>query len=367
MRISEVLMELSQAVGVSGFESGVAGVAAKFFAPYVDEIKSDRFGNLVCLKKGRDEVVSSGKNSAVAKEPESRPVVYLAAHLDEIGLMVTGFDKKGFLRFTTVGGFDPRTLRGQLVTVHGKKDYRGVVGATPPHLVDDEELKKEAPVSEMYIDIGLDAGKLREAVQVGDIVSVYRDFIVMKDNNYMCGKALDNRVGAAVLIYTAYELSKSGHTADICFVGTAQEEVGTRGAIVSAFSILPHIGIALDVCHGDMPGVGEEDTFVLGKGVAIAVGPNIHPQLAGELQKTASGKRIPFRLDPTPGPTPTDARAIQITAEGIPSALLSVPLRYMHTSVEMVHCADIRYAGRLLSSLLSRIDTGFLQKINDYQ
>ena len=366
MRISHILKELSEANGVSGYEKNAVEITAKYLEPYVDEVKVDKFGNLVSLKRGKGNIQIEGDKGGRSKNKVKRPVVYLAAHLDEIGLMVTGVDKKGFIRFTTVGGFDPRTLRGQLVTVHGTGEYPGVVGTTPPHLLDEKERKSEAKTEDMYIDIGLDASAIRNAVKVGDIISVHRDFIFMKDSNYMCGKALDNRVGAAVLIYAARELDRIEHEADVYFVGTAQEEVGTRGAVVSAYSVMPHIGIALDVCHGDMPGVGEEDTFVLGKGVAIAVGPNIHPLLAEELQNTARKRRIPFRTDPTPGPTPTDARAIQITAEGIPSALLSVPLRYMHTSVEMVNAADIRYAGRLLGAIVGSVNNDFIEKIKDY-
>ncbi len=353
MNVNKILKDLSEATGVAGAEGEAADKAEKYIRPYVDSIKRDSLGNLVAFKQRN-------------LKPRKRYGIFLAAHIDEIGLMVSRIDDNGFMRFTTIGGFDPRTLWGQSVMVHGKKDLRGVIGTKPPHLVTPKDIKKEMLIRDMYIDVGLSGEKVKELVSAGDIISIYREFVQMKDNNYMAGKAFDNRAGILTLIYAAHELQRFKHGADMYLVGTVQEEVGTRGAITSTYEIMPDIGIAVDVCHGDMPGVSSGETYELGKGPVIAVGPNIHPLIAEKLQKTAKEQRIPFSIDPTPGPAPTDARAMQITREGVPTALISVPLRYMHTSVETVHAEDIRNAGRLIASFITDIDEEFMDQIKNY-
>lgn len=351
--LQEMLGALSEATGVSGAENEAVSVAERYIRPYVDRLERDSFGNLVAFKKG------------VARSRQ-RHKVFMAAHIDEIGLMVTRVDEHGFIRFTTVGGFDPRTLWGQSVTVHGKEPLRGMIGTLPPHLVQPRDLKKAVKVEEMFIDVGLPAKKAASLVSTGDVISIYRRFTALKDPQYMSGKALDNRAGIAVLIHAASVLGQLKHSADLYFVGTVQEEVGTRGAMISTFSASPDIGVAIDVCHGDMPGVNAGETFELGKGPAIAVGPNIHPLLAEKMQRVAKEQGIPVNVDPTPGPAPTDARSIQVTREGVPCALISVPLRYMHTSVELVHARDIILAGRLIAHFMLEIDDNFMNEIKNY-
>lgn len=351
--LQEMLGALSEASGVSGAENEAASVMERYIRPHVDRLEKDAFGNIIAFKRG-------------AADSRRRHAVFIAAHIDEIGLMVTGVDKCGFIRFTTVGGFDPRTLWGQSVTVHGKEPLRGVIGTLPPHVIKPGDARKAVKVEKMFIDVGLPAGKTADLVSTGDIITIYRRFTPMKDSHYMSGKALDNRAGVATIIHSASILGKLKHGADVYFVGTAQEEVGTRGAVTSAYSVNPDIGVAVDVCHGDMPGVSDEDTFELGKGPAIAVGPNVHPLLAEEIQKVAEEQGIAVNLDPTPGPTPTDARSIQLAREGVPSALISVPLRYMHTSVELVHARDIVQAGRLIAYLMLKIDDDFVNAIKNY-
>lgn len=353
LALREMLGALSEASGVSGAENEVGSLMEKYIRPHVDRLEKDSFGNVIALKRG-------------TTDSRRRHAVFIAAHLDEIGLMVTRVDECGFIRFTTIGGFDPRTLWGQSVTVHGKELLRGVIGTLPPHVIKPGEAKKAVRVEKMFIDVGLSAQKAADLVSTGDTITIYRRFTPMKDPHYMSGKALDNRAGVAAIIHSASVLEKLKHTADLYFVGTAQEEVGTRGAVTSAYSVNPDIGVAIDVCHGDMPGVSDEDTFELGKGPAIAVGPNVHPLLAEKIQQVAEELGIAVNLDPTPGPTPTDARSIQLAREGVPSALISVPLRYMHTSVELVHARDIIQAGRLIAYLMLKIDDDFMNEIKNY-
>lgn len=353
MEINDVLQKLSEARGVAGHENEAAELAVSYFQPYVDKIKRDNLGNLVAYKKG-------------ALRSRRRPSVFLAAHLDEIGLIVTEVTENGFLRFSTIGGFDPRTLWGQAVMVHGRRDLPGVIGPKSPHLVSQEEAGKELRIEDMHIDVALSKEKAEELVRVGDTVSIHRDFMEMKNSACVTGKALDDRAGVACLIQTARQLQRMVHDFDVYFVGTVQEEVGTRGAITSTYSIMPDIGVAVDVCHGNMPGVTEEDSSELGKGPAISVGPNIHPVLGDKLKEVAKQHRISYDIEAEPGVTPTDARAIQVTREGVPCALVSIPVRYMHTSVEVIHTEDLNLAGQLLAYFIADINHEFLQEVKDY-
>jgi len=356
MEVHAILKELAEANGVAGAENAAADVAAKHFEPYVHQIKRDLLGNLVAYKKGVSR-----------RSSRKRQKVFVAAHLDEIGLMVNEISENGFIRFTPIGGFDPRTLWGQTVIVHGRKDLFGVIGPKSPHLVSSAEIQKEMRIEDMHIDVAMPVEQTREIVRVGDIISIHRHLRQMKDSSYLTGKALDDRAGVMCLIYAASELQSLVHQADVYFVGTVQEEVGARGAVTSTYELVPDIGIAVDVCHGNMPGVDQEDTAELGKGPAIAVGPNIHQVLSDKLQKLAGEFRIPFALEPSPGATPTDARSIQVSREGVPCALLSIPLRYMHTSVEMVHTQDIVLAGRLLAQFIAEVNENFLQEVCSYE
>ena len=159
----------------------------------------------------------------------------------------------------------------------------------------------------------------------------------------------------------ARELSRLEHGADVYFVATVQEEVGTRGAVVSAFGITPDLGVAVDVCHGNIPGALDHEVSPLGKGPVITSGPNIHPRLAERLMDVAKDYRLPFEQDVSPGPTGTDARAIQVSGEGIPAALVSIPLRYMHTSVELLDLDDLKGGGRLLAYFAADVDRAFVE------
>lgn len=350
MDVMEMIKVLSETGGVSGNEQDVVAKTGELLRPYVDEIKQDKMGNLIALKKG---------DSA----EKSRTVILFAAHVDEIGLMVTRIDDKGFVRFATIGGFDPRTLYGQQVVVRGKKPLTGVIGPRPPHLLTAEEIKKELDIEKMYIDLALTAAECRSYVKVGDFVTISRECRELAGTGCLAGKAMDNRAGIAALICCARELYNFKHSADLFLVATAQEEVGVRGILTAAYSLSPHIGIAVDVCHGDMPSVSQKDTLELGKGPALATGPNVHPVLEKKLKDLAGKYNLPYQLDPFPGPTPTDARGIQVSREGVPSALVSVPLRYMHTSVEVINTEDVRTAGLLLAHFTRDVHHDFLEEL----
>lgn len=347
METGSLLKKLSEASGVSGYEDEVRAIIGEEFERYADEVRTDRLGSAIALKRGE------------ADEP--RQSIMLAAHMDEIGLIVTKIEE-GFLHFTSVGGFDVRTLPGQEVVVHGRQPLPGVVGSRPPHVLPAEERNKVIPLDKLFIDVGLGAEELSEVVQVGDLVSIRRDFTELA-GEYATGKAFDDRAGVASVVICLELLSKIRHLWDVYAVATSQEEVGLRGAMVSAYGLAPDVGIAIDVGFGHSPGLSEAKTVDLGKGAAIAFGPNIHPRLYQTLIDTAKEAEIPYQIEAIPGRSGTDAWAIQVAREGIPTALLSIPVRYMHTSVETIVLKDIERTGRLLASFVAGLDESFMAKL----
>lgn len=343
---TKVFLEmLSNNKGVSGFECTLNDTIKSAFEKYSDNIMVDKLGNIIALKKGK------GTNNVK---------IMLAAHMDEIGLMVKDIEENGFLRFTNVGGIDPRTILGQEVIVHGKKDLFGVIGAKPPHLQDPADQDKAIKMEDMTIDIGLSKEKVEELVSIGDTVTVNRQLIDLK-NDRVSGKTMDDRAGVAALLECIKELNKLNHEADVYFVSTVQEEVSMGGALTSTYKINPDIGIAIDVGFGTTPELNKSNSIELGKGPGITLGGNIHPGLRKKLVEIANEYNIPHQMEITPGPTGTDARAMQITREGIPALVLSIPLRYMHTSVEVLDMVDVQNTAKLLAFFIASISNDSLE------
>jgi len=340
MDLKNFLKKISEAIGISGFEGNVRDIVQEEFRQRADEVWQDNLGNLIALKKGTEE-------------PENR--VMLAAHMDEIGLIVTGLEGNGFLRFTPVNGFDIRILPGQEVTIAGTELLKGIIGCRPPHLQTPEETEKVIAVEELFIDTGLPALELEKKIKVGDAVSISREAVFL-GKNFLAGKALDDRASVAVLVGVLEALQRMKHSWHVYAVATVQEEVGIRGASVSAFGIDPKVAVAVDVTQGDMPGINEITSFPLGKGPTIVVGPNVHPRLQELMVQVARDYEIVYQIEPCEGPSGTDARAIQVSREGVPTALVGIPLRYMHSSVEIVHLSDIERAIKLISTFIARLD-----------
>ncbi|MBN1583633.1 MAG: M42 family metallopeptidase [Anaerolineae bacterium] len=346
MEIIPFLKALSQASGVSGYEDRVRAIVQETFAPLSDEMRTDAMGNLIALKRG------SGGDGPRRK-------VMLAGHMDEIGLIVTALDK-GFLRFTQVGGFDVRTLMGQQVIVHGRQDLPGIIGCRPPHVLSAEDRKKPVPMDELFIDVALSQAELEKQVRVGDLITIRRELIELQ-NDLVCGKAFDDRAAVVAIGVCLDTLQSLQHEWDVYGVATVQEEVGLRGAITSAFGIVPDVGIAIDVGFGRQPGVGDQDGAIdLGKGPALCMGANIHPAVFERLKSLADELEIPFQVEISPGRTGTDAWAIQVTQDGIPTGLLSLPLRSMHTPIETLSIKDVARTGRLLAHFIASLDESFI-------
>ncbi|MFT9493772.1 M42 family metallopeptidase [Anaerosolibacter sp.] len=340
MKLEQMLRDMAETPGISGFEHIVSGVIQRYFQALADEFKSDRLGNLVMYKKGM------GPN----------PIkIMLAAHMDEIGLMVKKIDDKGFIQFTNIGGVDQRTLLTQEVMVHGTQDLFGVIGTKPPHILDPSDRSKAIKMEDMLIDVGLSKEEVEKIVRVGDSITIHRKMITLQ-NGLIAAKALDDRAGVAVMYECLQILQKLKHQCDVYAVATVQEEVGTRGATVSTYNILPDIGIAIDVTFGSTPELSKDETYELGKGPTIGLGANIHPKIYDRFVQIAKDHNIPYHVEIVPGHSGTDAWAMQVTQSGVATGLLSIPLRYMHTSVETLDTNDIKNTGKLLAYFIASLD-----------
>lgn len=331
------LKELSENTGVSGYERLIAPIIIREFQTSAEEIDTDLFGNIYAKKKGE-----SGGHK-----------IMLAAHMDEIGLMVKKIDPHGFIRFTTIGGVDQRTLLSQEVIIHGRKPIAGVIGSKPPHLA-AENGEKAAKIDDMGIDVGLSFDEIKNIIQIGDIITVKRKAVDLLDD-LIAGKSLDDRAGVVVMQICLQELQYLHHAHDVIAVTTTQEEVGLRGALTSAHALNPDLAIAIDVTHGSTPDTKGNVNIELGKGPTIALGPNIHPAVYERMTDAALDARLPYQVEPIAGMSGTDAWAIQVAQAGVPTGLLSLPLRYMHTSVETISLEDVVNAGLLLAHFIARL------------
>ncbi|MGB9979428.1 M42 family metallopeptidase [Methanobacterium sp.] len=336
--MKELLEKLSNADGVSGFEGKIREIIRDELKDHVDEIETDNLGNIIVTKKGKD----NGKK------------IMLAAHMDEIGLMVKHIDKEGFVKFTKIGGINDQMLLNQEVFINTNNNGKvlGVIGAKPPHRMKAAERKKVLEYENMFIDIGATSKEeAEEIVSVGDPITIKHEFSELR-GSLVTGKAFDNRVGCYVLIET---MKRAKTDATIYGVGTVQEEVGLKGARTSAFRINPDLAIALDVTiSGDHPGIKEEDAPAkINEGPAIILtdasgrGLITHPTVKELLIETAKTEKIPYQIEVSEGGT-TDATAIHLTRDGIPTGVLSVPTRYIHTPVEVVSLDDIENTIKLL-------------------
>lgn len=335
-RAKEFLKQLSENSGVSGYEMNLAPLVIKEFQTLAEDVRTDRFGNIYALRKG-----TIGRHK-----------IMLAAHMDEIGLMVKEIDPRGFLRFTTVGGVDQRTLLSQEVIIHGIRPVHGVIGSMPPHLILGGDREKAVKMEDMGIDVGLTAAKIREVIQIGDIITLRRQPLELL-NHLIAGKSFDDRAGVVVMKICLEELKRMHHTHDVVAVTTTQEEVGLRGALTSAHALNPDLAVAIDVTHASTPDTKGQVNIELGKGPTIALGPNIHPIVYKEMINAAQEARLPYQVEPIPGMSGTDAWAIQVAQAGVPTGLLSIPLRYMHTSVEMLDMQDVVNSGKLLAHFIA--------------
>lgn len=332
-KLEAFFSELLDTPSPSGYEGKLMRTFREFIFPYVDEVTSDAMGNVIAHKIGNPE-----------------KSLMIEAHADEIGLMVTHIDKNGFLYFKPLGGVDPNILPGIQVTVHGPKGpVPGIIGKKPIHLLTATEREKPSKIEDLWIDISAeDKQQAEESVEVGSPVT-FRTPAIELNNGLTASKSLDDKCGLVVVAGVAQQLfeQKADTDLDLYFVASVQEEIGTRGAQTAAQSIHPKLGIAIDVTHAtDYPGVTAEKfgDFKINKGAVIAMGPNINWKLCKSLKETATENNIAFQSEAIPRATSTDARTIQLVHEGVLTALVSIPCRYMHTPNEIVSRHDIQSA-----------------------
>ncbi|MBC7293952.1 MAG: M42 family metallopeptidase, partial [Thermoleophilia bacterium] len=339
--IASLLARFSDAHGLAGYEDEVADLLQSELAPYVDEVQRDILGNVIATRRGEG------------------PEVMIAAHIDEIGLMVTHIEEEGFLRVVPVGGWFDQMLLGQRVIVHTRDGKRlpGVVGSRPPHIMDEEERKKVVKLKTMFVDFGArsvaDAEKL--GVEVGSPITIDRHLVNLA-NGFVTGKALDNRAGVVMMVAALRRLASKKVKATVYAVGTVQEEVGLKGARTSAYGLSPDVAIATDVTiTGDHPGVTRAEAHpVAGAGPVITVldaggrGLIAPRPVLRWLRAAAERAAIPYQLEAGGGGT-TDATAIHLTKAGIPTGVISVPTRYIHSPVEVVSLDDLEKGAELVA------------------
>lgn len=338
----ELLSKVCKVPGAPGYEQRIRQYIIELVTPLVDEVRTDAMGNVIALKKG-----TSDKK------------IMLAAHMDEISFIVTDVDKDGFVRFHTLGGFDPKTLTAQRVIIHGREDVIGVMGTKPIHVLTAEERNKSPKNTDFFIDTGMTADQVNKLVRIGDTITRERELIEMGD--CVNSKSLDNRVSVFILIEALRALQNKKVPYDIYAVFTVQEEVGLRGATAAASGINADFGIALDVTLAyDLPGAANHEMITkLGQGTAIKVmdGATICDyRMVNFMRELAEKHSIPHQMEIlTAGGTDTAGLQRHAMGGSIAGAI-SIPTRYLHQVIEMAHKDDIQHTIDLLIACLSEID-----------
>lgn len=352
MNLFKQLQTLTETPAPSGFEHKIAPVITALWEPYVDEITTDRVGSLIAVKKGQGD--------------GSRPRILIAAHMDEIGLMVSDvveYNGQGFLRVTNLGGVDIRQLYAQLVTVHGNNDYSGVMGCLPPAMLPEDRRNKPYGYEDLVVDLGLPIAEVRENISIGNAVS-FRQPLRKLMGKRVVGKSLDNRASvAAVTVCLAY-LNGRFHNWDVVAVATAQEETRLLGAFTATFSQQPDAAIAIDVTFGKGPGATDQRSFELGSGPVIEIGPNVHPGMYEGLKDSADKLEMKSNIGFHSRASGTDAFGVQVARAGIPTGLISIPLRYMHTMVESIDTKDVERSGKLMGEFIANLEDDFVEKLS---
>lgn len=345
--ILTLLKSLISIPGLSGHEAPVRRLIEDSWRPLVDEVHISRLGSLHALKRGTLS--------------DSHHRLLLAAHMDAIGLMVTGVDGE-FLRITEVGGVDARVLPGQSVIVHGREDLPGVITQTPTYLLPPESRKNVAGLQTLLVDTGLTARQVSRRVRPGDLVSFAQAPIEM-DGEILVGHSLDNRASVAALTLCLQELHGRQLAWDVWAVATVQEEETLGGASTSAYQLRPALAVVIDVTYGAGFDSPNHQTFPIGKGLTLGWGPTVHPGLYKTFKELAERLEIPVEMEVMPGASSTDADSLQVVSEGIPTIVLGIPIRNMHTPVEMVSMKDITRTGRLIAEFAANLGADYMDEL----
>ncbi|MEO0225966.1 MAG: M20/M25/M40 family metallo-hydrolase [candidate division WOR-3 bacterium] len=330
--IDSLLAKLSFTSGV-GYANEATRLFAREAVRFCKDVEFDKSGSVIARLKGRRK-----------KE------VMIATHIDEIGFVVSGIEE-GFLRISPIGHFDPRLLPGQKVAVAGRKKLEGYIGIAAPHYTTPQEREKIIPISELFVDLGLPEKDVKSFVRIGDYVSFSGSYLKLEEP-FRCGKAFDNRVGVVCGLMILKLLSELDPSPSINLIATTQEEWVGLGARINAYRLNPDIALVIDVTFGEQPELKDYECFPLNKGPVIGRGPTISPKIYNELIETARRLEIPYQIECLPRNTGTDADYIAFVREGILTGLVSVPVRYMHTPVEVVSLIDMERTIRLVTEFI---------------
>ncbi|HHW46364.1 MAG TPA: M42 family metallopeptidase [Clostridiales bacterium] len=328
MNLTDLLKDLSNQAGVSGL-SNALNAAKSCLSEFVDE---------VYIKNGSVIGSINGKYDYT---------ILLDAHIDEIGMVVTSIEKNGFVRVSKIGAVDVRTLPAQPVNIWGKERITGIFCSTPPHLSKKDKDKEVPDITEMYIDTGLPAERLKEIVSPGDRVTFMQQAKQMLEGK-LTGKSFDNRASVAALIETARKLKDKPPECNVVFLLSDQEELGCRGAKTAAFDLSPNEAIAVDVSFGDFPDVPAHKSGKLGNGPMIGISPVLSKSITEKIKQIAKSQNIKHQFEVMGGETSTNADVINLAKSGIPCGLVSIPLRNMHTTVEVICEEDVKNTAELL-------------------
>lgn len=351
MNLRPTLQQLARALGPSGREENIAALVADLMKPLCEQVQVDPLFTVVGLKRGQG--------------PEPRPRLALMAHIDQIFLLVTAIDGP-FLRFAQ-HGYDPRLLVGQEVVVMGRQPLFGVIGDRPPHLLAAGERNQMPQHEALVIDLGLDAETTAADVSIGDAVLLLsgdtEEPLISLMGERVAGRSLDNRLGVATLLATLDILQGLRHPCDILAIANGGEELNHLGAATTAYRLLPDLAIVIDVTFGGQPSADDKLTFPLGGGPVVGIGPNLHPAISAKLIDVAASLEMEHGIEPLPADTGTDAWAVEVTAGGIPCGLVSLPVRNMHSPVEIADLRDATRAARLLAAFAAQVDADFVANL----
>jgi putative aminopeptidase FrvX len=339
------LKALLEAPSPSGFEQPAQKVWREHVEPHADRMETDVHGNCIAIKNKK-----------------GGPRVLLAGHCDELGFMVNYISDEGFIYFRTIGGFDLNIIPGRRVYIHSKKGpVLGVTGKKAIHVMTAKDREKTMEIQDLWIDIGVKDKKEAESlVSIGDPITYTTAFEELR-GDLAISRGFDDKAGSFAVGEVMRLLSDQSFKAAVYSVSTVQEEVGLRGARTSAFGVDPKVGIAVDVTHAtDHPDMDKRRVgdIKLGGGPAICRGANINPVVERILIQVAEDEKIPYQIEGEPGGTGTDANAIQLTRSGVATGLIGIPLRYMHTAVEVASLKDIENVSKLLAAFIKRVDDG---------
>lgn len=344
-RSHRFLKQLLETPSPSGYERPIQDVVRTWAGEFADEVKTDRHGNAIAV---------------LYPQAQLSPVkVMLAGHCDQIGLMVQHIDSDGFLYVQPIGGWDVQILLGQYLTVWTKTGpVQGVISRKAPHLLTSDERNKVPQFTDIWVDIGVkNREEAEQLVRPGDPITISLGYRPLR-NGMAASPAMDDKVGVWVVMEALRLLKERTRSAAIYCVSTVQEEIGLRGATTSTYGINPTIGIAVDVCHAtDTPGNDKKllGEVKLGSGPVLFRGPNINPRVLDELEAAAKRIDAPYQLRGIAKATGTDANAIQLSREGVATALIGIPNRYMHSPVEVVHLDDLNHAARILAEFCASV------------